>query len=178
MRRSSRSENVLDAEAFVPADVVELALWTAEYYAAGPGDTITVVLPPMARGGRADAHKTIRVASITAAGLDHVGQPFQGRESNGGPGRLRQGSGESRQSGAEAERPALQVTAKQREALEALPARPTAFPHRELSSRGIAADVVARLVRHGFVSVRQDRVDRDPFETAVCRPWSLIPPGA
>ena len=59
---------VLDTEAFVPPDVVELARWTAEYYAAGAGDTITAVLPPMARGGRSDAHKTIRVAAITAAG--------------------------------------------------------------------------------------------------------------
>ena len=38
---SSRSGSVLDAEAFVPPDVVELARWTAEYYAAGVGETIT-----------------------------------------------------------------------------------------------------------------------------------------
>src|SRR5205807_729758 len=60
---------VLDSDAFVPADVVALAQWTAEYYAAGVGDTIPMLLPPMARGGRADAHKTTRVAAITAAGL-------------------------------------------------------------------------------------------------------------
>jgi len=60
---------VLDAEAFVPPDVVSLAQWTGEYYAAGPGESITAVLPPKARGERADAHKTRRVASITAAGL-------------------------------------------------------------------------------------------------------------
>src|SRR6267143_4141803 len=60
---------VLDAEAFVPPDVIALARWTAEYYAAGVGDTIPALLPPMARGGRADAHKTTRVAAITAAGL-------------------------------------------------------------------------------------------------------------
>ena len=34
-------------------------------------------------------------------------------------------------------------------------------------ARGIAADVVARLSARGLVSVRQDRVDRDPFDTAV-----------
>jgi primosomal protein N' len=56
---------VLDAHAFVPPDVVSLARWTAEYYAAGVGDTIPALLPPMARGARADAHKTVRVASIT-----------------------------------------------------------------------------------------------------------------
>ena len=48
---------VLDAEPFVPPDIVALARWTAEYYAAGAGETITAVLPPKARGERADAHK-------------------------------------------------------------------------------------------------------------------------
>jgi len=149
---------VLDAEPFVPADVVGLALWTAEYYAAGPGDTITSVLPPKARGGRADAHKTIRVASITVAGLEAiaVARPFQGRE--GGP-----------------ERPALQVTAKQREVLEALASAPDGISTPQFSARGIAADVIARLVRHGFVSVRQDRLDRDPFQTAVVQPAVVDP---
>src|SRR5947208_11708829 len=56
-------KEVLDTTAFVPPDVVALAQWTAEYYAAGPGDTISAVLPPMARGGRQDAHKTVRVAA-------------------------------------------------------------------------------------------------------------------
>src|SRR5207237_661084 len=65
---------VLDAEALVPPDVVELARWTAEYYAAGPGDTITAVLPPKARGARADAHKTRRVASLTVWGLDALSE--------------------------------------------------------------------------------------------------------
>ncbi|HEY7169694.1 MAG TPA: primosomal protein N' [Vicinamibacterales bacterium] len=61
---------LLDGEPFVPSDVVELARWTAEYYAAGAGEAITAVLPPKARGERADAHKTRRVATITAAGLE------------------------------------------------------------------------------------------------------------
>src|SRR5947207_10117579 len=73
-------KDVLDRDAFVPPDVVDLARWTAEYYAAGPGDTITAVLPPMARGGRSDAHKTIRVAAITAAGLELAGRAFQARQ--------------------------------------------------------------------------------------------------
>ena len=72
---------VLDAEAFVPAEVVALARWTAEYYAAGPGDTITAVLPPKARGGRADAHKTMRVASITVAGIEALASASSRRSS-------------------------------------------------------------------------------------------------
>ncbi len=65
---------VLDAEAFVPADVVQLARWTAEYYAAGAGAAIVAVLPPTTRGHRADAVKTRRVVTITAAGLDALDQ--------------------------------------------------------------------------------------------------------
>src|SRR5262245_28676557 len=62
--------SVLDAEPFIPADVVQLARWTADYYAAGAGTAIMAVLPPKTRGERPDAHKTRRVAMITAAGLD------------------------------------------------------------------------------------------------------------
>src|SRR5689334_25449354 len=61
---------VLDPGAFVPPDIVALAQWTAEYYASGVGDAIPMLLPPMARGARADAHKTKRIASIPAAGLE------------------------------------------------------------------------------------------------------------
>jgi primosomal protein N' (replication factor Y) len=136
---------VLDTDAFVPPEVVDLARWTAEYYAAGPGDTITSVLPPKARGARADAHKTIRVAMITAAGLEAVGLP------------------------------SAQITTKQREALQLLWASPDGIPTAQLTGRGIAADVVARLVRHGFVSIRQDRLDRDPFRTAAVE--SVADPG-
>jgi len=128
---------VLDTDAFVPLDVVELARWTAEYYAAGPGDTITAVLPPMARGGRSDAHKTIRVASITASG----------HESLAGDG----------------------LTDKQREALELLSGTPTGITTPELASRGVAADAVARLAKRGLISLRADRLDRDPFETAAAK---------
>src|SRR6185295_11969988 len=66
---------LLDREPFVPADVVSLARWTADYYAAGAGETITAVLPPKTRGDRADAHKTRRVASLTAAGLGALESP-------------------------------------------------------------------------------------------------------
>jgi primosomal protein N' (replication factor Y) len=65
-------KTVLDVEAFIPPDVVELARWTAEYYAAGPGEAITAVLPPKTRGERVDSHRTARVVSLTAAGMDPV----------------------------------------------------------------------------------------------------------
>jgi primosomal protein N' (replication factor Y) len=139
-------KDVLDAEAFVPADVVELARWTAEYYAAGPGDTITAVLPPMARGGRSDAHKTIRVAAITAAGLDAIHELVA---------------------------PALRTS--QLDALQLLSGTPTGISTPELASRGIAADAVARLAKKGFISLRADRVDRDPFDTAAAKLVAVDP---
>jgi primosomal protein N' (replication factor Y) (superfamily II helicase) len=120
---------VLDAESFVPPEIVSLAQWTAEYYAAGPGESITAVLPPKARGERADAHKTRRVASITAAGLAVPDN----------------------------------LTAKQRETLDLLSASPSGVPTPELAARGISADTVARLVGHGLVVLRRDRVERDPW---------------
>ena len=147
-------KEVLDAEAFVPPDVVDLARWTAEYYAAGPGDTITSVLPPKARGARADAHKTMRVASITATGLETL--PLVAPKP-------------------EAKADGPQITTKQREALDLLAASPDGIPTSQLAGRGIAADVVARLVRHGFVSIRQDRLDRDPFQTAAVHPPAVDP---
>jgi primosomal protein N' (replication factor Y) len=39
-------QDVLDEDAFLPADVVRLALWIAEYYLAGAGEAIATALPP------------------------------------------------------------------------------------------------------------------------------------
>ena len=125
---------VLDAEAFVPPEVVALARWTAEYYAAGVGDTIPALLPPMARGARVDAHKTTRVAAITAGGIEAL---------------------------------TADITDKQREALELLAASPTGIPTPALAARGIAADAVSRLAKHGYISLRHDRRERDPFEVGL-----------
>ena len=127
---------VLDAEPFVPEDVVALARWTAEYYAGGAGAAITAVLPPKARGLRADGHKTIRVVSVTAAGLEAV---------NGGSDGL---------------------TVKQGAALAMLSGAPAGIPAPRLAANGIGADTIARLKRHGLVSIRHDRIDRDPFESS------------
>jgi primosomal protein N' (replication factor Y) len=123
---------ILDDEPFIPADIIELARWTAEYYAAGQGETLTAVLPPKTRGSRVDAHKTMRVAAITAGGLEAV---VSERE----------------------------LTAKQRELLQLLAGAPDGLPTPELAARGFAADTVRRLAHRGHVSLRNDRVDRDPF---------------
>ena len=130
---------VLDEGPFVPPEVLALARWTAEYYAAGVGDTIPALLPPMARGARVDAHKTRRVASITAAGLEALA--VSAAETN------------------------ARVGLKQREALALLAAAPGGLPTATLATQGIAGAAISRLARHGYVSVRTERVDRDPFAT-------------
>jgi len=40
--------DVLDGTPFLPASVVRLALWTAEYYACGPGEALAAAMPPLA----------------------------------------------------------------------------------------------------------------------------------
>jgi primosomal protein N' (replication factor Y) len=138
---------ILDEEPFVPAEVVDLARWTAEYYASGVGDTIPMLLPPMARGGRADAHKTLRIAAITAMGLQAISgtpPPTEGSEH-------------------EHETAPPGITARQREALELLAGSPDGIATPALLVRGVAGDMVSRLARRGYVSLRQARVDRDPF---------------
>jgi primosomal protein N' (replication factor Y) len=47
--------------------------------------------------------------------------------------------------------------------LELLAGTPTGIPTPELAARGFAAHTIARLARQALVSLRQDRVNRDPF---------------
>ena len=55
---------VLDDDAFLPGPVVDLALWVSEYYACGAGDALAAAVPST------QAHKTIRIATLTAQGHD------------------------------------------------------------------------------------------------------------
>jgi primosomal protein N' (replication factor Y) len=191
--------DVLDDRPFLPDAVVNLALWTAEYYACGPGETLAGAMPPGAwieserqvritsagasarvvlgtsRGrllaalrhgravpvrslvtalrrraeglnalvnalaaeglvdvslplrGRADASKTIRVASITAAGLDAADPRLGGR---------------------------------QREALTLLSGAPEGLDVPVLTARGIDAVTLKRLANRGLVSITRRRLER------------------
>ena len=125
---------ILDARAFLPADVLELAKWVSEYYLAGPGATLAAALPPHGLTGRVDRFKTVRIAALTPAALDEF-LPV--------------------------------VTAKQREAIEMLRGAPDGLPAPQLARRGVSAATLARLKSLGLVAMRQERVDRDPFEHAV-----------
>ena len=55
---------VVDARAFVPAEVVQLALWTAEYYACGPGEALAAAMPPGV------SMTSARSVSLTRMGTD------------------------------------------------------------------------------------------------------------
>jgi len=55
---------VMDDEAFLPAPVVDLALWVAEYYACGAGDALAAAVPST------QSYRTIRLATLTAQGHD------------------------------------------------------------------------------------------------------------
>jgi primosomal protein N' (replication factor Y) (superfamily II helicase) len=142
---------VLDREPFLPAGVVKLCEWVAEYYLAGIGDAIAVAMPPGARA-RATSFKTRQVATITAHGqalaeslgpaLDRALVPALG--------------------GAEGQA----LTPKQGAALGILAAARVGLPVGELRDRGVTRDVLARLAARGLITLRAEAEDRDPFENA------------
>ena len=60
---------VRDASPFVPASLLDLTAWVADYYLAGPGDVLASALPPRVLTGDATTFKRRRVVAITALGL-------------------------------------------------------------------------------------------------------------
>jgi primosomal protein N' (replication factor Y) (superfamily II helicase) len=58
------------------------------------------------------------------------------------------------------------VGPKQREALSILNGTPAGLPVADLRERGVSYDVLQRLTGRGFVDIRREATDRDPFETA------------
>ena len=59
------------------------------------------------------------------------------------------------------------ITARQREAIEILRLAPEGLPAPQLARRGVTGATLARLQSLGLLTIRQERVDRDPFEHAV-----------
>ena len=129
---------VVDEEPFLPAAVVELCAWVADYYIAGVGDAIGAAMPP--GSGRASAFKTLRIAAVSAHGLAALG--------------------------VDAGEDGMRLTLKQRDALEILAAVPAGLPMTTLRERGTTADVLRRLATRGLVAFRDERDERDPFEGA------------
>jgi primosomal protein N' (replication factor Y) len=131
---------ILDAESFLPPAVVGLCQWVADYYLAGIGDAVGVALPPGARQ-KASGFRTRRIAALTAHGRSVAA----GSATDGD----------------------LRLTSRQREAVTALSAASAPLPLSELRERGVTADLVGRLARHGLVTISEETHERDPFEDAV-----------
>jgi len=150
---------VVDREPFLPAAIVELCGWVADYYVAGIGDAIAVAMPPGARA-KASSFRTRRVATLTAHGQSCVANPDADRLDRS----------------SHAATPHRSLTAKQGDALIALAAASAGLPLSELRDRGVTADVLARLAARGLVAIRDEAHDRDPFENAPMR--DVIPDAA
>ena len=125
----------LDPEPYLPCDVVHLALWVAEYYACGPGESLAAAMPPLAlsapgRGG----FRTERVVRLTTPGRDALLSGSAGR-----------------------------IGPRQRAALQRLAALPGGLATARLKEDGVASSTVASLRQRGLVTVDVRRVDRDPF---------------
>src|SRR6266545_3869661 len=128
----------LDREPLLPASVVELCRWVAEYYVAGIGDALAVAMPPGARATKS-AFKQRRVAIVTIAGSESGGEATHPDDT----------PGESTQH--------LTLTRTQRSALSILSAAQAGLPTSELRERGVTAAVLTGLVKRGLVAFRDER---------------------
>jgi primosomal protein N' (replication factor Y) len=124
---------VLDRQAFLPAPIVDLALWVSEYYACGAGDALAAALPST------HAHKTLRIAALTAQGHDRQAPA------------ARDGT----------------LPKRQQEAIALLQGAPDGLPVPVLNERGISTDVLQRLAAKGLVAFQQRRIERDPLASGV-----------
>ena len=131
---------VVDAEPFLPAAVLDLALWITEYYACGPGDAVAAAMPPYAwsrkglTAARVPAFKTERVARLTDEGR---------RVATG-----------------QAPRPRGR---RQQQALSDLAAATDGLTTRRMAEQGVTAEPLRRLADRGLVELATRQVDRDPF---------------
>jgi primosomal protein N' (replication factor Y) len=140
---------VLDEEPFLPEAVVSLALWVSEYYACGAGDALGAAVPST------QAHRTIRIATLTAQGHDEdaPGVRGVGLESGGA---------------LDSSRPLpAALSSRQREALDLLKGAPDGLSVPALNERGISSDILQRLVRRGLIAFRRQQIERDPFASEV-----------
>jgi primosomal protein N' (replication factor Y) len=193
---------VLDDEPFLPADVLQLCEWVADYYACGIGEAVSTALPPRARiaserhaqitdaglarllterGQRRDilerlaAGKVLRVdtrggrarAALTTLERDRfitLTAPLRGSASAFRTVRVAALTAQGLEvAGTEEAAAALRLGERQREALQLLRGRPDGFDTSELAGRGIAAAAMTRLAALGLVSLTRKRVERDPF---------------
>jgi primosomal protein N' (replication factor Y) len=91
--------------------------------------------------GSASAFRTVRVAALTAQGMEVA--HLEGEASS-----------------------AIRLGARQRDALVRLTGAPEGLSTAQLADSGIAASSIARLAELGLVTIRRQRVERDPFDRA------------
>jgi len=159
---------ILDEEAFLPNDVVDLALWVAEYYACGAGDALAAAVPST------QAHKTIRIAVLTAQGHDQqapivsgvapdvVGPDVVGLDLSRALPKLGGVAPDTSGVGLDFSRA---LPRRQKEALDLLRGAPHGLPVPELNDRGISTDVLQRLAAKGLIAFHHQRIERDPFSS-------------
>jgi primosomal protein N' (replication factor Y) len=104
--------------------------------------------------GSADAHRTVRVAAITAQGHEVVSSDIPGEETSTTRGSVA------------LDRSTLRLGARQREALELLKGAPDGIDTVSLDERGIGASSVKRLTELGLIAISRRRVERDPMDAA------------
>ena len=159
---------VLDDEAFVPADVVALTEWVSDYYLSGPGAALAAALPPHGLTARVDSFKTVRIAQLTAAGLDAADRLSNSpRCTNDAD---RDAPSPDKPKGLSPHK----IGTRQREALLLLAGVPDGLSLPVLAERGIPAATLTRLKTLGLLAIRTERIDRDPFPHSVS-PSALIP---
>ena len=139
-------KSLVDNLAFVPGDVVKLTQWVSEYYLAGPGATLAAALPPHGLTAKTDRFKTVRVAALTAAGID-AAERLEAHSACADPG--------------------PRLGKRQVEALAILKGAPDGLTAAALGERGITSAPLSKLKLLGLIAIREERVDRDPFEHAV-----------
>jgi primosomal protein N' (replication factor Y) (superfamily II helicase) len=127
--------DVFDDRPFLPDEIVRLASWVAGYYACGIGEAIAAAMPPRATG-RASAFRTLRMAALTAQGIEVA---------EDGPSAA-----------------AIGLSPRQREAVARLRGAPDGIATAALARCGVRGPMLSRLIGLGLVALRQETVERDP----------------
>jgi primosomal protein N' (replication factor Y) len=137
-------EEILDTEPYLPEHIVDLALWVADYYAAGPGDALAVALPPMSRRGGVTAFRTVKMVELVRQA--EAAAP-KGRKQQQALALLAQAPDLSRSAGRpEPGRGGLGLSVP------------------DLQKAGVSLPTLRSLERAGLVRFRETLVERDPFQ--------------